>query len=76
MKNIFDSADEYSVSITITSPEGHNVTINAHEEDPSWPWMFETFVCALRGAGYVLEQEWVDAAIVLHQEMVIERAYK
>lgn len=76
MRNLFDSPDEYSVSITLTDPSGQVVTINAHEEDASWPWMFEVFANALRGAGYVIDQGWTEVAVQLHRDMLAERVAK
>lgn len=62
-----------TLRMSITDLNDSDVSVNFKFDDyTTWPELFERFVYLLRGAGYVIDDNWPEAAINMHRDMVEE----
>jgi len=63
-----------TLRMSITDLNDGDASVNfKFDEYTPWFELFERFVYLLRGAGYVIDDEWANAAINMHQDMVAEQ---
>jgi len=63
-----------TLRMSITDLNDGDVSVNfKFDEYTPWGELFERFVYLLRGAGYVIDDDWTEAAINLHRDMIEEQ---